>query len=261
MAFESDGDAIVRGVSDGIRTANRILAVATWLFYAFARPIVLVTQVILRKDLGERYYTQVQTLLCVGLLLLATFGPSIVDPYGSGGGRSYYNPYTGVTTYERAPQQNPTTAYICGDIWLVLFAVASSWHYWVSLRLRRKAGGQWHSRSNGLPRFPQQNLFYELALIGLLAGVAFVEHVWGIGILLSASFLLTAAAERHARQELYNRVLDAVDGQIESEWLGKAIEQRLSPAQTQGLSASLPAHVSDTYRKKVAELLKRPETD
>ena len=136
------------------------------------------------------------------------------------------------------------------------FVVASGWHYWMDLRLRRKAGGQWHSRSTGVPRIPGQNLIYELVFLGLLAGLAFVGHLWGIGDLLALSLILTAASERHARMQLYNRILDAVDGQIESEWLGKAIEERLSPARAHGLTASLPAHVSDEYRRKVATLFK-----
>ena len=131
-------------------------------------------------------------------------------------------------------------------------------HCQITLRQRRNKAVLWHSRSDGTPRLPVLKLYVQLAILLVLAIVLFSTKLYGFGVLIALSLVLTFLVDYSAKKELYNRVLDAIDGQIASEWMGKAIEQRLSANDAHGLNASLLAHVSDEYRKKVAKLFKAP---
>jgi hypothetical protein len=88
------------------------------------------------------------------------------------------------------------------------------------------------------------------------------ECEWlGFTGLLTMSLLLGIAADQAAAKKFWNQVLDAVDGQIEAEELGKSVEKRLTPAQASGLNVCVPSYVSDESRKKIAGALNRRFND
>lgn len=254
-------EALGGGVKDGVKIANTIMQAAAWIFFAFSRPVVLVTQVLLRKDLGERYFTVAQAALSILLILAAINAPIWIAKLDRGSSPSgYYDNYGNY--YSRPVPSSPlisTANTVIGVLWIIGFAVASLWHFFVvAPRLRDEL---WHSRCDGVPRLAFQNILVELVVLLILACIFLWTHVYGIGTLLALSFVLTAAADIHARKALYNHILDARDSKIDSEFLGKAIEDNLARAEAHGVNASLPAHVSMAYRRKLAEYFKKPATD
>ena len=105
---------------------------------------------------------------------------------------------------------------------------------------------------------PRITLAMELAIVWALSFLAFLMGLLGFGVLLFLSALATLRSDLYLKTQFYNRVLDMIDDQIESEWLGEAVEKKLSPAQARGVQAWMPAHISDDYRRKVAKLFKKP---
>jgi len=251
------GGVLGQSVQDGVRIGNLIVNTFSWIFFLLSRPLVLVTQVFFRKELGERYLTGLQVTACLVLIFAAaaiTVETSTVTTYQN----SYNNWGRVVRTEVTNVTWQTKVAYLLALLWIGGFLSVASRHFQITLRKRRTNGVLWHSRSDGTPRWSLSNIYVELAILIVLAVLLFWGKLYGFGVLVALSFAVTALADHHAKKQLYNRVLDAIDGQIESEWMGKAIEQRLSANDAQGLNASLPAHVSDEYRKKVAKLFKQP---
>jgi len=272
MAYESDVDAIIKGGRDGAQIGKIAAQAIAWLFFIISRPAVLVTLVYLRKDLGERYFTVIQAVLGLLLIMLAT-GATVdflrapqsrilnytSNPYINNYYRNnYYNAYPQYSPYGPPPEAPSSTgridfALFVGGFWEISFALLAAKHFLITLRQRQKNGVLWHSRSDGTPRF---KFLGEVILLVLLAIFTYWTRLYGICALLSLSLFITFMADAHARKELYNRVLDVIDGQIESEWLGNAIERKLNPGQAHGLNAALPARVSNQYRRSVTKYFK-----
>jgi len=258
MADDDFGGAIADGAKTGLQIGAVISAVIAGLMMLLARPFVLVTQVLFRRDLGERYFDILQAMLSLVLIVaataatVATSGPtsSVVPQYGAYGEVHYQ---TQINADSRT-----TPAYAIGIVWVVAFLAASAWHFRVAIPRRYRNGIMWHSRSDGVPRLPAITESLEVVILIALTVLAYWFKLEGFAVLLTFSVLTTIMSNAKKKAELYNRVLDAIDGQIESEWLGKAIEERLTPKNAHGLDATLPVYVSDAYRQKVAKMFKRP---
>jgi hypothetical protein len=237
------------GAMKGIGIGNAFGNAFQRMLNLFARPIVLSTQALFRKDMGERFLDPNQAFLTIVVIIVAT-GVSFLS--GLEGYRDPNNPFA-----RSVPDARTTISLIVGAVWLAGFIAAVAWHFRVTLPKRGRDSILWHSRSNGVPRVPGITLPIELAIVWALSFLAFFAGLFGFGVLLFVSALFTLQSDLYLKTEFYNRVLDAIDSQIESEELGEAIERKLSPAQARGVQAWMPAHISDDYRKKVAKLFKR----
>jgi hypothetical protein len=247
-----------QGIKDGWRLGNQIAQVLSRIFFLLTRPLVLVTQVLFRKQMGERYFTPLQAGFSAALILIANAVTVIVcNPLWQ---NDYYY-YPNSPAHVRA-----AFAGIVGDLWFIVFLLITGWHFRVTVPRRRKQDIRWYSRSDGLPRLPipafwgidqvQCQLLFEVAVVVVLAIAAFCLRFYGFGVLLALSALITYAADAEERKRFHQRVLDAADGEIESQWLAEAIERRLSPDKTEGLKVSLPAACSKAYRQRVANLFR-----
>lgn len=252
MADDDFGDAMVSGAKSGVQIGAAIGAAIAGLMMLLARPFVLVTQVLFRKELGERYFDVIQVYLSLLLIIVATAATIWSADVSYNSSYGFYFRHTLESDFIT------TAGWVFGILWTVAFMAATAWHFYFTLPRRGRGGIMWHSRSDGIPWFPRITEVLEVVIIGALMVLAYWFKLEGFAVLLTFSFLTTIGTNAKKKAESYNRVLDAIDGQIESEWLGKAIEEKLTPSNAHGLNAPLPAYISNDYRKKIGQMFKRP---
>jgi len=126
---------------------------------------------------------------------------------------------------------------------------------------RYRKGVRWHSTSDGVPRHSALTQEVQAAILLACCGVTRAVGLVEVSLLLMLSLLLWTAGEAHARGQFWNRVLDAIDGQIEGEELGDAVARRLSPAQASGMNVCVPSYVGDAYRRKIGDALNKAAAD
>lgn len=212
------------------QVANTIQTIVLEVFNLFARPFVLVTRVLFHTELGERYFNEMQAALCMILIAAAT----LVSKATAGG-----------------------FGVIIGIAWGAAFLYCTWEHFRTTVPNRYRNGIRWHSRSEGIPRLPEFSKVVQGIILAVATTLAFLIHLHGFGLLLLFSLMMSIMADLAAAKQFWNRMLDTVDGQIEAEELGKAIEQRLTPQQASGLNVCVPAYVSQESRRKMAAALNR----
>lgn len=231
---ETDID-LVGSAKSGVQIGEAFGKAIGHFFFLFSRPLGLVTQVVFRKDFGERFFTTTQALGAYLLIVAATVVTVLVP----------VPPLSSLVagTVVVPPEAVRQTAVWIGVAWSAVFCLA---HLQQSLGVRRrhKLGERWHSRCMGVPRIsfifeaPQYILGF-----GLIVAAAYYGYA-GFAILLMVSVAQTAAADRWAAKEMYNRVLDSIDSEIESKNLSEAVRNRLSPKQAEGLIVRLPKRIT-----------------
>lgn len=213
---------------------NTIQTIVLEVFYLFARPFVLVTRVFFHKEMGERYLDGIQAFL--SLILIA--GVTAASAYMTGG----------------------LVAIVIGSVWTLAFLYCMWRHFFIDVPNRYRNGIRWHSRCSGIPRVDAFSIRVQSAiLLGGTIGTA-VVGMYGFAALLLMSLWLTFLADMAAAKMFWTQVLDAVDGQIEAEMLGTAVEQRLTPAEASGLKVCVPAYASAEFRTKIAEAMQSNRT-
>ncbi|MBL0869733.1 MAG: hypothetical protein IBJ18_04060 [Phycisphaerales bacterium] len=235
-----------KAVDDGTRIGRIFASV----FFLLVRPIILTTRVMLRKDLGERYVSQQNAL--VGALLIAAgmWLTAAIPVTTEVVGQNEW----GSSVRLLVREDRSTVSYIIGSVWLVMYAAALLDHR-VRVRRRYANGVRWHSRCAGVPRLSGTGEWAMIVALGGLAYLGFYFHLPFFAALLTASLVLALAEDGHAAMEFWNRVLDAVDGEIEAENLGKAVKDCLSPDRVEGVHAPTPAYVKDEYRRRIADII------
>jgi hypothetical protein len=138
--------------------------------------------------------------------------------------------------------------------WIGLVALASLDHR-RRIRARYRLGTRWHSMCMGVPRLPGLTDYAQYAATAGIAVAAWYANLPMFAGLLAASLWAGWMQDEFAAKAFWNRVLDAVDAQIDAENLGKAVEARLKPAQAEGAFAYVPAYVSPEGRGRVAAAL------
>ncbi len=219
-------------------------AFATAFFYVIRlmlKPLALVTQVLVRRSFGERYFTDASVLLSM-VLIAGGVGLTRTIPVFSASHALYL--WMAGTNWKLPPFFRPRQFYWIWAIWMILF-VAAAWENRIRAWLRNRKGERWHSRCVGVSRISGMgNVMQYLVVIGLAICADLTGDVVLSGLIVT-SLSAAIVIDRGIAKDLYNRALDAIDGQIESEELGKAIEQRLSPKQASGLHARLPRRLSN----------------
>jgi hypothetical protein len=95
----------------------------------------------------------------------------------------------------------------------------------------------------------------ERIMLGGAVVITYQLRMEALAALLLISLAMSYLSDVATARQFWNRVLDAVDGQIEAEELGKAVQERLTPAQASGLNVCVPSYASAESRKKIAAAL------
>lgn len=241
----SDHDAIVSGAKKGGEYGRMIAQILIGVFFVLTRPICLVSQVLFRRDFGERHLTGFTALGGAALIGVAT-GVSVlmVDRNNV--------PWGGLES--SSLPSGRIVPMVIGGVWLLLF-VAGVKEQAYRVRSRHRMGVRWHSWNSGVPRVSSMTGGVEMVLgIGLGIVMCFLG-VPLLGLLMIFSAIHSAMNDAHAMSQFYNRILDTIDGQIEADNLTKAIEYRLEPTQIEGLLATLPTSMSKDFRSKIVRAI------
>lgn len=245
-------DSITSGAQSGLRMGRSIGNHLQKGIMAFALPLILCTQMLTRQRMGERYLTAGRGFLAILLVLAATWftGLTAHVPWNEldRGFRYMGDDYYG---------GHATLSYWIGGIWAVALFVRLVIHQHLDIPRSRNAATYWHSRSDGVGNFRWQTPLLEVLILIGLAVLAESLNLHGFCALLVCSAWATFAVDVRQRQAHLDAVLNEIDSRIEDTVLVQAIAERLGPAEASGLNASLPANVSDEFRKKVAALLQQ----
>lgn len=243
-----------QGVEIGRATGQAFLH----LFQAIARPLTLTTGVFFRRNFGERYFTIPQVIMAAAVVLLAALATQAV-----GLGNVWPKANAPSDSFSVSPMRNaqPPVAvsrhsqgyegWIVGLIWVAALAGAAV-EQAQEMRRRDHAGRRWHSYSPGVPRAPWCDTL-GASLITIAAATAF----WWFGLYAFAglaviSMMLSLVTEHAARRALWNKMLDVIDAQIESDQLQRAVDEHAGPMQNEGLTLALPARARKQFSSATA---------
>jgi uncharacterized protein YqgC (DUF456 family) len=216
------------------------------LLVMLIRPVATLTEIFFRKDMGERYFTSWNAI--AGYWILAFASIPLGMPWPGRGG------YDELGIYRTATSSTSKEAWLfIAFAWSAALTVCTFLQY-QSVKKRYVEGGRWHSRNVGVPRYPSLSIYIEKAL-PIVAGVAIMWwfQIYGFGLLLIVSGVVSILLRLYEAHMFRERVMDVIDGQIEQEYLGKAVMERSKPGEVDGLQAPLPAYVSQKFRQKFIE--------
>lgn len=205
--------------------ASTIQTIVLAIVAMFAQPFTLITRALLRRELGERYFTELNAGLAVVLIGVLS----------------------SVST--------TTTELYFFAAWQLMFIVAAVEHFWFAVPRRYRKGVRWHSRCSGIPRADLLIPMMQWIFLGAAVLITYLVNMQALAASLLMSAAMSYVSDVIAKRQFWNRVLDAVDGQIEADELGKAVEDRLAPEQASGLNVCVPSYASAEARKKIAAAL------
>ncbi|HUO08169.1 MAG TPA: hypothetical protein VM008_07715 [Phycisphaerae bacterium] len=221
----------------------RVLGEAVLVFIVvMIRPLATLTEILLRKYMGERYFNGWN--LVGGLVLLSAATAVIAgvpEPHAA------YQDFYGV---HPAVSGVPLSLHLgTSVVWSVLLLLFSILHS-SDVKNRYERGVRWHSRCIGIPRF--QWLRPEVGQVLLFVYALFLAywHVYAFSFLIIYSLGISLIMRWNEARTFWNRMLDIIDGQIEQENLAAAVRDRVAPDRVEGLRAPLPVYVSTEFREK-----------
>lgn len=239
---------LVGSAKSGWRMGQEIVSAIFNVILILLRPLALLTQVFFRYRFGERYFTQGTLVGAFVLIFAANALSGMVPP-----------PYPVARVYLLITQTNEFTlpfSFANSVAWMlvgwVFVLAAASWENWFRIRAMHRRGEKWHSRCAGIPRVPGMGNLIQYVVVGLAAICVDLTGASWFAILIAASLAATIVLDRAAARELYNKVLDVLDAEIESETLGAAVKQRLAPKDAHGLYARLPAYINSDTMDRIA---------
>lgn len=226
-------------------------ALAEFFCGQFAKTIV----VFLRCDFGERYFNFSD--LVGSTLTFAIYGGVILFVLATGRGSDTVRQYGG-----SKDQSATVLAWFLG-----CFLLMSIFHRLIS-SVQKISGRRWHSRYAGTSYL---RFLTALPFVTTYTVQRFIEPVLAIiaasvvgmlspilGLWLGFAGLSLAATEHLQHRRARNRVLDAIDSQIEAEQIGNAIAGNKTPQQMDGFVLPVPRYFSEqqreTLRKGMARL-------
>lgn len=254
------------GIMSGARLGRTIGMYLSAIMQILTRPIALLTQALYRTEFGERYFSPVNAVFAAGLILLATLLTVTVGPWPSVSTmlsasskpsmqRDFFSPPQPAPEAKAA--SGTATTLIVGTIWALALG-AAAFERRVQTRRRYEAKRRWHSYCAGVPRSPRLNEYAQagcsVAFALLLAWLG--QHAFAGLVLVSAAF--SHMIDQAARRELWNRVLDTIDAQIEGETIQSAVSG-LSKPDSEGYHAAIPAYAATSFIKPAAAVEAKPE--
>lgn len=229
---------------------RRAYAFAEFICGQFAKTIV----VFLRCDFGERYFN-VSDLLG-STFTFAIYGGIILLVLATGRGGETARHYTG-------GEESASTVLA---VFLGCFLVMSIFHRVVS-SVQNISGRRWHSRYAGtsylrfltaLPLVSTYTVqrFVEPAIaIAAGFGVGTVSPLLGVWFVFAGFGLAVTEHLQYTRGR--NRILDAIDAEIESSQIAAAIAGDKTASQTEGFVLPVPRYFSKTQRETLMQGMKR----
>ena len=237
---------------------NKIESAAKNAFFtilvAMIRPLATLTEVFLRKDMGERYFTAWN--VAAGTFLLFLFGlPHQAIIFGPSGSYTAYGRH-----YRGEWGEGEFKLIISMLIWFGIFLFCAKLHQMAVIE-RYQKGTRWHSGCIGIPRIAGLPVLVE-RLLPIAGGILLIwpTRLYGLGGLMIFSGITTYFLRAYEAAKFRDRMLDMIDSQIEYDNLSKAIKERLSPENAEGVQAPLPAYVSDKSREQFARAITPAET-
>lgn len=217
------------------------------LLLSFVRPLATMTEVLYRRDLGERYFALWNVIVGVFWLILASIP---LTPF-----RHFTYDYYDAPVSRRW-NFAATFNIVVGVLWLIAFLWAC-WRERQSLHRRYREGIVWHSYSHGTSflddRIPET--YHGFIVLGFGALIAYLGAYVPGGLLIVSGYL-SNQMRANEMTRFHHQVLDALDARIESENLSTAIMQRSRPQNTEGFTAPLPAYVSVKFRERFIQKAK-----
>lgn len=226
---------LIPGMNQGVRLGRTIGQAVSWLFMVCIRPVAILTGAVFRTKMGERYYTGVHFAIA-WLLLWAVVGKTLTTP---------------VISIQTKMAAAVSGTRVSSDAEVPLFAIVVVFAWPAALLLsfiehrikvwcRYQDGTRWHSRSRGIGRFAGLSPLAELLATVAVTLVLFYFGCVFFGWLAAFSGVLNWLEYSNAKRELHNRILNAVDAQIEGETFTKAIDHHLSPKDSLGVLPWIP---------------------
>jgi len=206
-------------------------------------PLTTATEPLFRKKLGERYF-HFGSVIGGGSL----WGFAIW--FGSSNG-SIFKGYSTIYGWKIGSFLRDFD----GNLWLgipliVLFMLLGVTEIQETIK-RQQAGELWHSRSRGESRFGSENAIRD-GIIKVALGLVLLMFATMVGVMFIASWFLREKFSELERKRAYSRYLDAVDAQIEANFLFGAMLNATPPGENYGLHAPLPKGFTGKYRENIA---------
>ena len=129
-------------------------------------------------------------------------------------------------------------AVMIGLVWCIVLLIPLIGHF-VTVHDRYQRRERWHSMCMGVPLASWLTNGVQYGILGVSGVILLLIGFYAFGLLMLLSMCRSATGDATAAAAFYNRVLDAIDGQIEAENLSKAVEDRTSGAATEGLNVFL----------------------
>lgn len=209
---------------EGFADPKLAYAAVEFICGQFAKTVI----VFLRHDFGERYF-------------------NVIDSFGS------TLTFIGFAVVAGVVLASENDGLVLG-LFLFGFIGMSLFHLFLA-KQRDRSGRRWHSRYPGtsyLAFIAPGNVFfvqrYLEPILAIILGFALAVINRPLGVWFVFSGFCIAATEQIAAQRFRNRLLDAIDAQIEAEQLGEAIAGNKNPYETEGFVFPIPNYYTDEQR-------------
>lgn len=228
----------------GLDNPKNAFAFAEFLIGQFAKTIV----VFLRQDFGARYFNVSDFLGSMATFAVYTF--------------LFLMFFAGKTGNKR-PGDNSDDGTILGLFFLGFIAM-SIYHQYIASR-RERSGRRWHSRYAGTSFFSflyPTDIYivqrYIEPILAVIAGYAAYNYLnQPLGLWLVFAGLCLGAIEQFQAARSRNRLLDAIDAQIEAQNLGAALAGNKTAEETEGFVLPVPSYYSTAQRRALEDGMTR----
>jgi len=212
----------------------------------FLRPLATCTQVVFRKNLGERYFSVTTMIYAFFLWCIPSF---LFD--ASSFLRWNLLEYFGWNTFGMWLANHSSKTIIGFTVGLLFWICASN--NLSQARQRQMQGIPWYSMSRGESRLGSEDqVLNGMASIGL--GILLFLFAPSYGVLYFASRFAGYVLFIKEQQMNYARYLDEMDAKILSGHFETALIGQQQPRQTQGLYCPLPSQIKGERRVAVAKV-------
>jgi hypothetical protein len=207
-------------------------------------PLTTATDPFFRKKMGARYFNLFHWLGGIALWAFATWYDKHSDSF-IGDVVGFFGYYKTATWFELHHYMWP------GIVLTVLFALwgfASISDNWA----RETSGEIWHSMSRGVSGDGKEDRDLDWMITMIIVVPLFIFTPF-CGVLYLVSRILSGMFSELERKRAYNRYLDAMDAQIEANFLERTLLQGASPKDNYGLYGLLPGKYEGKHRANIAK--------
>jgi hypothetical protein len=203
------------------------------------KPAAVATEPFFRKNMGERYFTYTNAVLAsliwLGLMALSKLFS-----------------FAGELDFE--PGRTASHAEVIGGLFQAVFLVLAGANL-AAARQRQKKGIRWHSMCRGESLFGSEGPIRDWIITVVVVVVLFKFHAALFAAFFLLSRIFSEYLEQQRQRSRYNRYLDIMDAQIESEHLQQTLAKGPAPMVTDGIYCPLPGSFQGEHREKVARVV------